>query len=179
MRANGEHHGFEHARLRDISPAVRRTHRAFAVVRNPWARVVSRFAFNQRAVEQENLSQSYAATSFEEFLEERHIWGKREFYWHRAIRGWYSQLDYVIEEDGTICADILRTEYLDEEVCGYFNVQEQVGRRNVSQTSRDYREYYDRRTIQIVADWYAADIETFGFDFDTPATRNTYFAGKP
>ncbi|WP_321339941.1 hypothetical protein [Breoghania sp.] len=40
---------------------------------------------------------------------------------------------------------------------------------------RDYKDYYTPRTIQIIADWYKNDIETFGFDFDTAATRNTFF----
>jgi hypothetical protein len=48
----------------------------------------------------------------------------------------------------------------------------------ISATSRaDYRDIYSPRTIRIVADWYAADIERFGFDFDTPASKNTYFSG--
>jgi hypothetical protein len=30
--------------------------------------------------------------------------------------------------------------------------------------------------MQIVADWYQKDIDFFGFDFDTAATRNAVFS---
>ncbi|MCP4073490.1 MAG: hypothetical protein GY742_17395 [Hyphomicrobiales bacterium] len=41
---------------------------------------------------------------------------------------------------------------------------------------RDYRKYYNSKTIQIEADWYAKDIEMFGFDFDSAAQKNTHFS---
>jgi len=28
----------------------------------------------------------------------------------------------------------------------------------------------------VIADWYASDLEMFGFDFDTPAQRGTVFS---
>jgi hypothetical protein len=38
----------------------------------------------------------------------------------------------------------------------------------------DYRTMYTPKTRQMVADAFAKDIEHFGFDFEGPATRNTY-----
>ena len=59
----------------------------------------------------------------------------------------------------------------------YFGLAEALGRRNITgDEKRDYKDYYTDKTIQIVADWYAADIDRFGFDFDTSATRNVYFS---
>lgn len=175
MRDNGEHHGIPHARLRDVSPRVRANLRAFAVVRNPWARIVSRFRFGIQAMKSGAAPHGYIPSDFEGFLDDRHIWGGREFYWHRAVRGWFPQVDYITDENGARPVDILRAEHLDDEATRYFGLREPLGRRNVSnRASADYRSFYTPRTSQIVADWYAADIETFGFDFDTPATRNTW-----
>ncbi len=177
MASKNEHHGYHHARLVDIDPAVRRRLQPVAVIRNPWSRVVSRFRFAQRAMEEGKAPSDYSPRRFEEFLEERHIYGTMEYYWHRAIRGWYAQVDYVVDEQGSIGAHLLRHECLGNECMRYFGLTEAPRRRNVTGgTARAYREYYTSKTIQIVADWYARDIETFGFDFDTPATKNVHFA---
>lgn len=40
------------------------------------------------------------------------------------------------------------------------------------------KDYYTEKTIQIVADWYQKDIDYWGFDFDSSATKNYYFDGK-
>jgi hypothetical protein len=176
MKATGEHHGYQHARLRDIHPSVRQRLQPVAVVRNPWSRVVSRFTFSQLAMKNRRALPDYSARDFEAFLEERHIYGNKEFYWHRAVRGWFNQKEYVIDEEGKIAVDLLRHERLDEDAMAYFSLDRPLRKRNISnRTNRDYRDYYDRRTLQIVADWYADDIDTFGFDFEGCATRNVRY----
>lgn len=179
MRAAGEHHGYQHARWRDLDPKVTARLTAIAVVRNPWARLHSRWRFAQLAARQGKLGAHYADLGLEAFLEERHVYGGREFYWHRAIRGWYPQVDYVTDEQGKLRADLLRLEHLDDEAQRYFGLSAPLRKRNASAPARlDYRDAYTPETIRIVADWYAEDIETFGFDFDTAATRNVRFAGS-
>src|SRR5262249_53998796 len=79
MRETGDHHGIQHARLKDISPRVRASLQPFAVVRNPWARVVSRYLYAQKAMNNGVHAPDYAAHDFEGFVEERHRWGNREF----------------------------------------------------------------------------------------------------
>lgn len=179
MQAAGEHHGFQHARWRDLRDDARSRLRPVAIIRNPWARVVSRYRFAQTAVDHSKASADYAAQTFETFLEERHDYGNRPFYWHRAIRGWYPQVDYVTDETGALRADILRQEALSDEATRYFGLKSAPRPRNVStrDTGLCYQGYYTNRTRQIVADWYAKDIEMFGFDFDTAATRNTCYKG--
>lgn len=182
MSEAGEHHGLQHARWRDLRPDVTDRLQAVAVVRNPWARTYSRWRFAQLAARQGKIDASDVAGTFEEFLEERHVYGGREYYWHRAIRGWYPQIDYVTDAAGTLRADILRFESLGEEAMRYFGLREPPRKRNVSNKPRlmsdgklGYREAFTNETIQTVADWYARDIDFFGFDFDGPATRNVAF----
>ena len=45
MKKYGDEPGFEHARWRDINPTFTAKYRAFAIARNPWDRVVSRYFF--------------------------------------------------------------------------------------------------------------------------------------
>jgi hypothetical protein len=177
MTARGEHHGFQHARWRDIRPEVTAALATVAVVRNPWARTVSRWRFALTAMERGRAVGGYAPQSFEAFLEERHVYGALPFYWHRAIRGWYPQADYVTDEAGLLRADVLRLERLGEDATRYFGLTAAPRPRNRSQSgSDDWRSHYSPRTIQIVADWYARDIDFFGFDVDTAATRNVTYA---
>jgi Sulfotransferase domain len=177
MSERGEHHGFHHARWRDIHPDVRTRLQLVAIIRNPWARTVSRYRFARLAMQNGKAKANYAADSFEAFLEERHQYGGLPFYWHRVVRGWYPQADYVVDDEGLVTVDLLRHEDLDADVMRYFALSEPLRKRNLSGTGAfDYRSYYSPASIQIVADWYKADIELFGFDFDTGAIRNTVFS---
>lgn len=171
MAARNEHHGHEHARWRDLSKSAQ-SMPCFAILRNPWARVASRYFFGRQVAQQgKPESKNYTFRTFDEFLEERHVWGHEPFYWHRAARGWYPALDYVTDEGGEIRCDLLRCEYLAHDLYNYAGWVLPERRRNVTADTIPYRELYTPRQIQVVADWYAADIEAFDFEFDTPARR--------
>ena len=186
MRDTKDHQGYEHARWRDWDKDLRTNHKAFAIVRNPWDRVVSRYLFAKKVMYLEKTQPStYADTSsFKAFLEERHKWGAEEFMWHRAVRGWYPAFDHVSDEKGEkVKCDILRFEHYNEDTKLYLGLLKNPNPRNITRVPNDYghtgygRSYKDiynkeKETIQIVADWYKKDIDYWGFDFDTPATRN-------
>jgi hypothetical protein len=176
MSAIGDHHGFAHARWKDFNVSLRNQYQAFTIVRNPWARVVSRYFFAKKTIEHEKKNPiGYAdISSFEAFLEERHKWGNQPFMWHRAIRGWYNQVDYVTDGDGNIKCDILRQEKLEFDIKSYLKIMEMPRARNVTGLISDYKSMYTPQTIQIVADWFKPDIDIFGFDFDTTATKNIW-----
>lgn len=174
MKERGEHHGYQHARWRDLDPVKLAQLKPVAIIRNPWARTVSRFRFAQTALMNGKIDSAYAAPTFEEFLEERHIYADLPFYWHSAVRDWYPQSDYVTNTDGVIKADLISQETMQSDLIQYFDLKHSLAKRNVSGGQKgDYQSYYTPKTVQIVADWYAKDIELFDFDFDTPARKNT------
>ncbi|MBG6174914.1 hypothetical protein IWQ55_002739 [Labrenzia sp. EL_208] len=176
MKSIHLHPGYEHARLRDIDLSVRAGTIPFAVIRNPWARTFSRFKFYIQTSQSHEISFGMKKDDFKLFLETRHEWGQKEYFWHRASLGWYPQLDYLTDETGAIAADVLRQEQLSREVSDYFGVPDSLEQKNVSKNSRfDFRDFYDAASIQVVADWYKAEIDVFGFDFDKPAQKATYF----
>ena len=179
MRKHGEDMGYAHARWRDIKNEVRNAHQCFAIVRNPWSRVVSRYEFAKKVIHDEVGSDHYGeldyatTSSFEDFLEDRHKWGGKEYFWHRAIRGWYPALGHVTDKTGKVRCDILRFEHFNDDVKQYFGMLTNPPPRNVTGYDQStYKDYYNDRTIQIVADWYKEDIDYWGFDFDTSAQRN-------
>lgn len=172
MKKTGDHPGHEHARYRDVNPAFLKDG-AFAIVRNPWSKVVSRFMFAKQVIEMEKAPPDYAnVSSLEAFLEERHKWGSETYMWHRAVRGWYPQKDHVVNNEGAVSCDILRLEHLEDDIKKYFNIDTMTGPRNVTEQKVNYKDLYTDKTIQIVADWYKIDIDYWDFDFDTPARRN-------
>ncbi len=175
MNANGDHHGFEHARWRDLSKQYTLYHDCFAVIRNPWDRVVSRYFFAKKVIEVEKKEPvgKHKIDSFEHFLEERFEWADKPYMWHRAIRGWYPAFDHVSDEKGNLRCDMMRFDKLNEDLCKYFNIPSMTGPRNVTGVNKGtYKDIYTSETIQIVADWYKKDIDFWGFDFDTGATKN-------
>ena len=177
MAKYGGNPGYEHARLRDVDASVRKATNAFAIVRNPWSRTVSRFKFALQTRDHGDNRPEFTQKEFEVFLEERNRWGQEPYFWHRAVSGWFPQVDYVTDEQGEIAVDMLRQEHLNDEMQQYLGFGSELKRRNISTTSSaDYRDIYSSRTIQLVADWYAVEIERFGFDFDSTATKNTYFS---
>lgn len=175
MKRANAHHGAQHARLIDIHPDVRAHLQPVAIVRNPFSRTVSRFKYRFQMAERRGETVDYSPAAFERFLEERHEFGQLEFFWHRAIKGWYSQLDYIRDETGAIPTHVLRQELLSDDIERYFRVKS-LRRTNISSKSApSYSAFYTDKTQQIVADWYKDEIDHFGFDFDTPAQRNFYF----
>lgn len=179
MKKYGEHEGNEHARLRDWHPQIRKNHRAVAIARNPWSRVVSRYEFARKVIYKEKESAHYGETdyidcsSFEAFLETRHQWADTPYFWHRAIRGWYNAIEHVIDESGKQACDVLRFEHYNDDVRLYFGTLSIPPARNVTGYDQStYKSYYNEKTIQIVADWYKRDIDHWGFDFDTAARKN-------
>jgi len=178
MASHGDARGFEHARWRDWRKDLRDTHTAFAVIRNPWDRVASRYWFAKKVIEREkNAPKDYAdISSFEAFLDERHKWGGKKYFWHRAVRGWFPAFDHV-SYDGHIRCDIIRFESLNADLCRYFEFDKMTGPRNVTHQTNPvpYQSVYTEKTRQIVADWYQKDIDTWGYSFDSGPTRNCLY----
>ena len=167
--------GVEHARWRDVSSHITDQHQAFAVVRNPWSKVVSRYLFAKEAVQRGNIDPSYADTrSLEHFLGERNKWIDKKYTWYRAIRGWHPQLDHVVDNEGNVRCDILRVENLKQDTMAYFGMTQMPRSRNVTSIKEDYRTLYNSNTMQRVAKWYKKDIDHWDFDFDTGARKNIW-----
>mgnify|MGYP001488576646 FL=1 len=164
---------FGHDRWRDVPRDIRYIHQSFAVIRNPWARMVSRYVMGIPTSNTNDHGTTW--NTFEEFLETRYVWTDKQ--WNDPIRSWNTQYDYVCDENDVVRCDILRLEFIDDELSPYLNLNTPyIVRENVGEYTRNYQDYYNNeQTIQIVADWYEQDIDYWGFDFDTSATKNYHY----
>ena len=129
----------------------------FAFVRNPWDWQVSLYTYMLQNTRHRQHELIRSMDSFERYVE-----------W-RVAEDVYLQKQFVTDEAGDVIVDYVgRFETLPqdfEQVCRRIGVSAELPHSNRSER-RDYREYYNSRTIQLVADTYREDVELFGYDFD-------------
>ncbi|MGX2041936.1 sulfotransferase family 2 domain-containing protein [Methylocaldum sp. MU1018] len=140
----------------------------FAFVRNPWDLQVSSYHHIRR----ERPQLITHIDSFEAFLRWK-LDPARPPQYH-ADMSTELQSDYVIDLHGNTVVDFLgRYEFLIEDfdtACKRIGIKtpKLPHSRKAADRRKDYREYYDDVTAQLVADHYRADIERFGYRFDEP-----------
>lgn len=144
------------AQIRDVIGTAAYDERlSFAFVRNPWDRLLSLYAFEQRdpARKYHDLA---AGKSLEEFLE------------GLAARGIESQWSYVSDASGDqIVDEIGRFERFEEDfaaIAGRLGIRAALPHKNRS-SRPGYHEAYSERARALVADLCAEDIEKFGYTF--------------
>ena len=146
-------------------PELWRQYTSFAVVRNPWDRLVSVYHFARKLADDHDVVSS---KSFEECVTLLHEDRDRlkNVVWHTQTR-WVAAPKSL---GGKIMVDrILRFEHIERDFHGllrYLGVPRRgLPRINTTDRLREYRQYYDDRTRKLVEQVYGADIETFGYSF--------------
>lgn len=132
---------------------------SFVFVRNPYDWAVSTY-FYLRHLVQHPLHQKAMSMEFDEYIE-----------W--AIAQKPDRLsDWLTDEQGNIIVDYVgRLEHLDDDlvqICGHLDIPfEKAPHENASPgREKDYRQYFNDHTRKLVGDYFADDIEMFGYDFD-------------
>ena len=147
--------------VRDLLPPQCANYFSFAFVRNPWDRMVSIFCHKDP-----NLAMCLAAAgidlqslSFDQFL------GTARAFGHVHL---VPQTKFIYDDRGACFVDFLgRFEHLERDfaaVTQHLRIDAELSWHNRS-THGDYRQYYDDRRRQLVAELYREDIEAFGYEF--------------
>lgn len=152
---------------------IERFDKVFAVVRNPWERLVSLYhhadAIRPRVqktwYDQEKIS-------WDDFLNRMDSFRiNPAYYWQHPYDQWGTQLDWVSVGDKVKC-DILRYENIHSDLDAYFEKSINLKQENMGVYRNNYAEYYTEEQKEKVANWFRLDIAYWGFSFESGATRN-------
>ncbi len=158
----------------------------FAVIRNPFDRVVSEYLFRKRRYDQgeknphlSNLHKSFEDWTISTFRDEE--LRTRAFFEDNGIAFnernmiddcllWFlPQVYWLGDEQGRpLLPAILRFENLENDWSTFakkYAIPGELPRRNASVRVPDYRQYYSGFTRDLVGDYYREDLEAFGYTF--------------
>lgn len=151
--------------IRDLIGARRWQSRfRFAFIRNPWDKVASHYHYRVKT-NQTGLGDQ--PIPFAKWV--RLAYGDNATPYYDNPKMFMPQVDWIADQDGRIMVDFVgRFESLHADfkvICAKVGIEADLP--HLKQSTRgDYRKYYDDETAAIVAQWFAKDIEIFGYRFD-------------
>jgi Sulfotransferase family len=165
----------------ELQPQLFSSYFKFAIVRNPWDRILSDYIFQRKKKAPTNeklfaVDDRGRIRSFREWLdsvfanpfyyESRH-WGAEV---SPGIHRWSPQVDWICL-NGNIAVDaVLKMENLKKD---FENVRSLLGRPSGGLPCRNwkfhrhYSHYYDEATRRLVGEYYERDIAAFGYRFES------------
>lgn len=173
----GENNAYDHATIGHIIenyPKVYKTHRFFAVVRNPWDRMVSNYEFCNKTsntkIKQEDGATVLKRNNIKTFEDYVNL-----LYTHKNdlkkfnIIHWIPQHEFVLHQGDIKVNHVLKLETLTEDLPGLFKkygVKSIVHDKQINKTDhKNYTTYYTPELIKKVKEIYAKDVSLFNYEF--------------
>jgi len=146
----------EYVRLGHVAPIDFDSYFKFAIVRNPWERLVSEYKFIARP-----------EVAFSDFILKRFPAGGSSDRGRHVAPQWR----FICDQSKAVIVDkVIRFENLKEELENTFRQifgdATELPHINASKDKRDYRTFYSQPTLDFVANFYREDIELLGYKFD-------------
>jgi hypothetical protein len=132
---------------------------SFAIVRNPWEWQVSAYNYTLKNPRHRNHKLIKSLGSFEQYLK----WLCNQEQTN------FCQKKFIFSHSGEqLVKYIGKYERLDQDfklICSKLGISTELPQLNVYR-NKDYKTYYNDKTIQLVRNFCSSDIETFDYDFD-------------
>ncbi|MCO8125280.1 sulfotransferase family protein [Stieleria sp. TO1_6] len=132
---------------------------SFAVVRNPWDWQVSQYTYIRKNTKHQQYEQFQRFSGFADYIR-----------W-RCDGNTLAQRELVCSPSGELLVDFLgRFENLNQDfdqICQRIGITARLPTLNVSKQARDFRQFYDDQTVELVRQAYQDDIRYFGYEFES------------
>lgn len=136
----------------------------FTLVRNPWDKVVSHYEYRRKRNKTELATRNI---SFVEWVKKTYGPEKDSFYYNNP-KAFQAQVEWLKDNEDEISVDFVgKFESINKDfnhIASVIGLDASLPHLNASKR-RAYQSYYDDETMEIVARWFAEDIELFGYSF--------------
>jgi len=136
----------------------------FTLVRNPWDKVVSHYEYRRKRNKTELATRNI---SFEKWVKKTYGPDKDLFYYNNP-KAFQAQVEWLKDNKDEISIDFVgKFESINEDfdhIASAIGLDASLPHLNASKRLA-YQSYYDDETMEIVARWFAEDIEAFGYSF--------------
>jgi hypothetical protein len=130
----------------------------FAIVRNPWDRMVSQYLFHRKFYHLIAKKEADEDLSFDEFLRNLNSFVMQE------------QFEFVTDDNGESLVDFIgRFENLENDfkiICKRIGISERLLPHTNTTKHTHYSRYYTEETKELVQQLFPTDIEIFGYQFE-------------
>lgn len=135
----------------------------FAWVRNPWDKVVSHYCYRVKT------NQTHLGVNPIEFTDWVKLsYGEQDPKYYDKPKMFMPQSDWITDTSGEMLVDFVgRFENFErdfQKVCDRLNRKAELPHKKKSERG-EYQSYYDRESREIIEDWFAKDIDRFGYKF--------------
>tara|TARA_B100000519_G_scaffold185910_1_gene181476 strand:+ start:33 stop:653 length:621 start_codon:yes stop_codon:yes gene_type:complete len=166
-----------HHHILDMISSDTKSYFKFTTVRNPYARLVSRYFFARKVDKHAN---QFKNLTFKHFVLGGHTVTPMNTTWvletaphlKRLLNrvGFFdNQIEWMQDTSGKVIIDfVMKTEALQQDfdiLCDKIGIPKQQLPHKNKTKHKHYTEYYDDETREAVAKKYAKDIEYFGYEF--------------
>lgn len=136
----------------------------FTLVRNPWDKVVSHYEYRRKRNKTEVATRNI---SFLEWVKKTYGPEKDSFFYNNP-KAFQAQVEWLKDNENKISVDFVgKFESINKDfnhIACVIGLDAKLPHLNASKR-RAYQSYYDDETMEIVANWFAEDIEVFGYSF--------------